>query len=312
MARNQTNRGRNSQGQFTSGRPWSQRQSDEGCAGSGMNLTTGLLSLAGGLGVGAAMMYLFDPEAGRERRQHAADAARQAMESGGTMLGSAVHTVGETAQGALDSAREYVPSRKSLNRAADSASESAHSWLDSARGYVPDVRSYVPSVHFGRQQRGVSGTTASAAALSALALGVGAMWLFDPNRGRGRRAWIGQKITRCLNETGQFMNATGRHLRNKARGYAHEAGSLAQSAIGSDSAIAERVRAALGHLGVTGSSIGVRCSEGRVCLTGRCAADDVDRVLSTTRGVSGVRGIDNNMEVGDMYSSTPNASNLSA
>jgi len=310
MARNQTNRGRNTQGQFTSrGRAWS--QSDERCGG--MSMTTGLLSLAGGLGVGAAAMYLFDPEAGRARRQQAAECARNAMETGGTMLGSAAHTVSETAHSALDTAREYVPTRKSLNRAADSASESAHSWLDSARSYVPDVRSYVPSVHFGRQERGVSGTTASGAALGALALGLGAMWLFDPSRGRGRRAWIGQKLTRCLNETGQFMNATGRHLRNRMRGYAHEAGSMLHlSGAGGDSTIAERVRAALGHLGLGGSSIGVRCSEGRVCLTGRCAADDVDRVLYATRGVIGVQGIDNNMEVGDMYSSTPNASNLSA
>jgi hypothetical protein len=245
------------------------------------------------------------------------------MEAGGAALGSAVHsgkdvlagtweTVSEKAHETTDALRGHMPhlhGRKSIfRRAGDSARETAGSWLDSAREYAPSL---------GRRESGFSGTTVSAAALGMLALGVGAMWLLDPARGRGRRAWIGQKLTRCLNETGDFMNATGRHLRNKMRGYYHEAARPICDAGGylADSTIAERVRAALGHLGLTGgSSVGVRCSEGRVHLTGRCCADDVNRILDTTRGVEGVRGIDNEMEVGDTFAATttPNAGNLSA
>jgi hypothetical protein len=62
----------------------------------------------------------------------------------------------------------------------------------------------------------------SATAVSTLLAGAGAMWLFDPDRGRARRAWIGQKMTRVLHEVGDFARATGRHLRNKSKGYYHD------------------------------------------------------------------------------------------
>ena len=62
----------------------------------------------------------------------------------------------------------------------------------------------------------------SATAVSTLLVGAGAMWFFDPDRGRARRAWIGQKLTRAMNEIGDFARATGRHLRNKSKGYYHE------------------------------------------------------------------------------------------
>src|SRR5262249_35945104 len=60
----------------------------------------------------------------------------------------------------------------------------------------------------------------SATALGTLLIGAGAMWLFDPDRGRARRAWIGQKITRAVNEMGDFARATGRHLPNKSNAHA--------------------------------------------------------------------------------------------
>jgi len=282
-------------------------------------MTTGLISLLGGAGIGAAAMYLLDPEAGAARRQHAAERAKDALETGGSAVGSALHTGGEALGSAWEtistkahdtaaSIGESMPDRKSFRHARQSAAETADSWLDSARNYAPT---------FGRRQTGVSPTTTSAAVVGALALGVGAMWLMDPARGRGRRAWIGQKATRFFNETSRFLNATGRHLRNKGKGYYHETAGAVRHAgeyLG-DSAIAERVRSALGRIGIGGSSsVGVRCNEGRVTLTGRCASDDVDRVLVIVRDVEGVRGIDNYMEVGDTFSTstTPNSGNLSA
>jgi hypothetical protein len=316
MAREPFNPRRNERGQSQSSQPWN--QSDEGCGGGSM--ITGLVSLAGGIGVGAALMYLLDPEAGRERRQHAAELAKDAMERGGVALGTALHSgketlssawqsASESAQSASDTIRESLPSwrkqKSALGRAGDSVKSTAGEWLDSARTYVPS---------FG--ESGISKTTAGVSALGALALGLGAMWLFDPSRGRGRRAWISQKATRLLNETGDFFNRTGRHLRNKAKGYYYETSGAIRHAgdYVSDSAIAERVRSALGRLGLKSSSIGVRSVEGRVVLTGRCIADDLNRILDTARGVYGVCGVDNNMEVGDMFgaSTTPNTSNLSA
>src|SRR5439155_978246 len=67
--------------------------------------------------------------------------------------------------------------------------------------------------------------------LAGSGIGAAAMWLMDPARGRGRRAWLGQKATRLLNETGDFMRATGRHLANKSKGYYYETRSAAECAM---------------------------------------------------------------------------------
>jgi len=160
-----------------------------------------------------------------------------------------------------------------------------------------------------RRPTDVSGASASAMAFGALALGVGAMWLFDPNRGRARRAWIGQKATRFMNETGDFFYATGRHVANKSRGYAHDAGQAMSSAASAvtDSELAERVRSALGRLGDAASSIRADAMQGRIHLTGRCVTDVVNRILDAVRNTPGVQGIDNSLEVNDMYQSGTSA-----
>src|SRR5205814_635207 len=126
------------------------------------------------------------------------------------------------------------------------------SWLDSARDYLP------------ARQTGAGPATVGLTALGCVAAGLGAMWLFDPERGRSRRAWIGQKATRLVNETGTLARATGRHLANKSRGYYYESRNAVGSGIDrlSDTGIAESVRSTLGRLGLRSSdSVGVACED---------------------------------------------------
>jgi hypothetical protein len=52
------------------------------------------------------------------------------------------------------------------------------------------------------------------------AAGVGLMWALDPDEGRGRRAELSQRTHRIVTRMGRRFNSTGRHLRNKMRGYA--------------------------------------------------------------------------------------------
>src|SRR4051794_6473579 len=54
---------------------------------------TNLMSLVGGTALGAAMMYLFDPETGRERRAHLGETTGHAMHEAGEALGSTWETV---------------------------------------------------------------------------------------------------------------------------------------------------------------------------------------------------------------------------
>jgi hypothetical protein len=287
-------------------------------------MTTGTaastLGVIAGAGIGAALMFLLDPDQGRRRRERLAEAAT-----------AAAHRTGELAHGAWDSASDSAiegaaalyaatPSRKELRRggrrlwgrasdafgsAAESTSDTAGSWLDTAKSYLPEL----PHVHVHRASQHrtrIGAGSAGAGAAGALLLGLGAMWLLDPDRGRGRRAWIGQKTNRLLNETGRFMRATGRHVANKSKGYYYQGrkavGSAAEDL--SDSSIAESVRSTLGRMGLkSASSVGVDCSNGCVTLSGRCAPDDVDLIIVTTRDTSGVDDVVNNMEVGTTFDS---------
>jgi len=67
----------------------------------------------------------------------------------------------------------------------------------------------------------VAGYTAGGLAL--VALGAGCAYLFDPDRGRARRAYLMDKSNSMMSEAGQFMRRTGKHLSNKLYGTAMEA-----------------------------------------------------------------------------------------
>jgi len=293
-------------------RPWASSRDRGGSSSGGFATALGAISAAG---IGAAVMYLMDPNQGSERRHHLAE-----------VTGSALGTIGHKAADAGSALYEQIPSGRDLadtgrllgQRTADaagSARDTAGGWLESAREMLPSYRQMVPASLRGSSRHSghsISATTAGISGLAALAIGVGAMWLLDPQRGRGRRAWLGQKTTRCLNETGSFMRATGRHLANKSRGYYHES----RKAVGgagrrlTDSSVAESIRSTLGRLGLrSSSSVGVECIGGCVTLTGRCVADDVDTVVRTTRETYGVNNVINNMEISDRFdspmSSTP-------
>jgi hypothetical protein len=183
-------------------------------------------------------MYLMDPHHGAERRAKALDLAGRALDSGSGAARGAISGVSQfagLAGNAFQSARNKVgaaasaaynaaPNGKSLvdagqqlvTNARDSASnlrDRAGGWLDSARQWIRWRHREEPPAH------AVGPVVATSAAIGTLVIGAAAMWLFDPDRGRARRAWIGQKLTRATNEIGKFSSATGRHLRDRVKRY---------------------------------------------------------------------------------------------
>jgi gas vesicle protein len=214
-----------------------------GITGAGIGSALGLLA---GVGVGAAVMYLLDPNQGANRR-------RQIVQVAGSAIGNTTDALGHAWSSAREHAGQAMESFPQVSGLRDPAGELAQSaaghfaggrfagghfaggrftagpFRDRAGRWFESARSRLPYRLQRRPTHDISATAAGIGGVLAVAAGVGAMWLLDPQRGRGRRAWIRQKTNRFVNETGRFMNATGRHLRNKAIGASHKARSAAQS-----------------------------------------------------------------------------------
>jgi len=234
--------------QQSASRPWmTASESGAACAaGSTMGAAIGVLS---GAALGAAAMYLLDPDKGHDRRHHLAEAAEGALETTTDTLRDTWDVLGRGAaragsslsdrfSDAASSVSSSLPSRRQLSKRGNrflknvrrGSSSMASSFGDTADSWLDSARSYLPSRPQLARPTDVSATTAGLGGAAALAIGVGAMWLFDPRLGRSRRAWLGQKATRLLNETGQFMRATGRHLANKSKGYYYDSARAARQA----------------------------------------------------------------------------------
>jgi len=295
-------------------REYARTQRGQSCAPSSA-LASGL-KLIGGAGLGAVLMYLMDPEAGERRREEMRVKAARAAATTGTVFGNVAEIAGNVAGNVWDMTTEA--GRAAAHRAAeagsagaaaassygsslaDRASESAYAWNKSARRQMRSARKQA-SGWFGHEEERsyVPETSTVASAVTALAAGVGLMYLLDPTDGARRRSVLLDKTRHCLNETGDFFRRTGRHLANRSRGMAHDTQSMFQRGgePADDRTVAERIRARLGHLQQPNADVNVAVVDGRATLTGRCSPDDVESLISTVQSTPGVASIVNLLTV---------------
>jgi hypothetical protein len=265
--------------------------------------TVGLMSLIGGAGLGAVLMYLLDPEAGEQRREHWGGRARTAASTAGNVAGNLWDMASETGGHLIERAGEAgsagVAAASSFGSGlAERAGETAHSLRKGARHQVHAARD-TASGWFGREEEHsyVPSTGTTVSALASLAAGVGLMYLLDPTDGARRRSLLLDKTRRCINDTGDFFRRTGRHLGNRSRGLAHETRSMFQQGeVPSDRQLAERIRSRVGHL-QQHSKVNVVAMDGRVTITGQCSPDDVESLLATVQSTPGVGSIVNLLDV---------------
>jgi len=217
-------------------------------------------SLLGGAGIGAALMYLLDPELGDERREYLAKVAADSVHGTGDSLSDTWHNVADYARDTAHTLADRVRGTSSdvashASEAADDYSSRARDygsdWLDSARSYgnrlmkrgrksgrsayrsaSHTARSYLPE-SLGGYHETSGGTIAglSLAAVGCLAFGAGLMYFLDPERGRGRRAWARDKTMKYARETGQAAQGYGKYAADHLKGYAHETRSAASAAM---------------------------------------------------------------------------------
>ena len=133
-----------------------------------------------------------------------------------------------------------------------------------------------------------------------LASGVGLGWglsrLFDPARGRRRRAMIRDRTVSAAHAIGDAVDTTARDVGNRTRGLMADLRARAWREPVADSVLVERVRAALGGVVRHPRSIDVAARDGRVTLRGPLLADEVEPLLRRAAAVRGVRDVESRLQ----------------
>ena len=199
------------------------------------------LSVLAGLGVGTALMYLLDPDNGADRRGRVAQGTRGALNTASEAMGDASQRIANGARSAWSEMGSNLSDHlddgaDSINRYADHLKSAAMSGASQYRPDFAGMRKRLNSaIHDARERLGnrvsgksdsgyagpIAGYTAGGVAL--VAIGAGCAYLFDPDRGRARRAYLVDKSSSMMHEAGQFMRRTGKHMSNKMYGTAMEA-----------------------------------------------------------------------------------------
>lgn len=193
------------------------------------------VALLGGVGIGGALMYLFDPELGEQRRQRARKAAEETLSSTGEKLGKTWESIAEKAQDLASHAAEAVTAiGSSAEEYAEDTADQARSYgrrlAKSARGYARDTGRSASGWFGGRRETSSHTGEMIIGACAALALGAGLMFVLDPAQGRRRRALIRDKAIHAAKEISRYVEGKSRDLSNRAQGAVAKARHLAETA----------------------------------------------------------------------------------
>ncbi len=133
----------------------------------------------------------------------------------------------------------------------------------------------------------------------AVAVGAGAMYFFDPERGRRRRALVRDAALRFTNELRHTADITRRDLANRMQGFKSQAQTLLSSdkEPASVDQLTARIRSQLGRVSSHPHAIQVEVHHGRVTLRGPVLSDESQQVFEAVAAVRGVQHVDNQMEV---------------
>lgn len=141
--------------------------------------------------------------------------------------------------------------------------------------------------------------------LTGIAVGAGLMYLFDPNRGKRRRAMVRDQLVRSWNQLDDATDVALRDLKNRAEGMAAEVRSrLTGEEIGPE-VLEARVRAAIGRAVRHPHGITVEVEGDRVMLRGPVLTDEVDDLIAAVESVRGVSAVENHLEVHDSPEGVP-------
>jgi len=128
--------------------------------------------------------------------------------------------------------------------------------------------------------------------LAGMGLGAMAMYFWDPDRGRARRALKQDQVAGRVRSGGRSLRSAGSTIGDRARGWTAEMRGRMSNELVTDRQLVERVRSELGHHAGSLQHLDVEATGGEVTLRGRASGispDQVVRVVEHVRGVETVR-----------------------
>jgi len=143
--------------------------------------------------------------------------------------------------------------------------------------------------------------------IATLALGATAMYYFDPQLGRRRRALLCDKLTAMRNDAADCLLADGKRAADQVRGFT----AAARSGLGldeppsSDRQLTERVRAQLGRLVSHPGAVTVTATAGDVTLSGHILAAEHDALLTAVTAMAGIQRVDDRLQVHETAGNIP-------
>jgi len=141
--------------------------------------------------------------------------------------------------------------------------------------------------------------------MSAAGVGAGLMYLFDPDRGKRRRALLRNKAGHASRIATDVAGKTRRDVRNHLLGAVAELESLFRPEEVADDVLEARVRSKLGRVVSHPSAIQVQTVNGLVVLGGPILAGEVHPLLDSVAAIGGVENIENHLEVHELAGDIP-------
>ena len=129
--------------------------------------------------------------------------------------------------------------------------------------------------------------------IGAAGIGAGLMYLFDPDRGKRRRAEIRNKAKHINRVAAEATGKTQRDVRNRLRGIVSEVKSLTRSEAISDDVLEARVRSKMGRVVSHPHAIEVKAREGQITLSGPILNAEVLPLVDAVGAMRGVKNIEN-------------------
>ena len=239
--------------------------------------------LIGGVGLGAGLIYILDPERGEQRRAMARTQLERYRRQTDDLLDHTTRSLGRQA-------REFL-ARAPLTR----------------RYRRPGPGELL----LARVEQ--LGLLKGILILGCMGFGAGMMYVLEPRLGRRRRALVRDKAQAYWRRMGKFIGQTARDARQRTYGLIAETQAQIRGAnVPEDAVLVARVRAQIGHVVSQAGTVDVTAHQGRVILSGSIAAHEVEKLLSAVASVAGVTAVVNRLEANPTIASAADGRNNNA